>query len=96
MTASSRYRPDYFLLATGGQTRLIRYWDFDYPVADDEQPVGPDTEYAERFRHALDEAVRLRLRADVPVGCYLSGGIDSCASWAWRRSIVAIRSGLSL
>src|SRR5262249_51548659 len=40
---------------------------------------GADAEYADRFRHALDEAVRLRLRADVPVGCYLSGGLDSCA-----------------
>ena len=47
--------------------------------ADEDRPVGPDAEYSERFRHVLDEAVRLRLRADVPVGCYLSGGIDSCA-----------------
>ncbi|MDR3622805.1 MAG: asparagine synthase (glutamine-hydrolyzing) [Paludisphaera borealis] len=71
--------PGCFLLASGGRIRLIRYWDFDYPAADDSRPVEPDAEYAERFRHALDEAVRLRLRADVPVGCYLSGGIDSCA-----------------
>jgi asparagine synthase (glutamine-hydrolysing) len=71
--------PGHYLLAAGGQVRLIRYWDFDYPAADDDRPVGPDAEYAERFRHALDEAVRLRLRADVPVGCYLSGGLDSCA-----------------
>jgi asparagine synthase (glutamine-hydrolysing) len=71
--------PGHYLLASGGQVRLIRYWDFDYPAADDAHQVGPDAEYAERFRHALDEAVRLRLRADVPVGCYLSGGLDSCA-----------------
>src|SRR5262249_14091825 len=71
--------PGHFLLATDEQIRLIRYWDFDYPAADTDRPAGPDAEYAERFRHALDEAVRLRLRADVPVGCYLSGGIDSCA-----------------
>ena len=63
--------PGHYLLASGGQVRLIRYWDFDYPAAADAQSVGPDAEYAERFRHALDEAVRLRLRADVPVGYVL-------------------------
>jgi asparagine synthase (glutamine-hydrolysing) len=71
--------PGHFLVATGGNVRLIRYWDFDYPKADAVLPGGSDAEYAERFRQVLDEAVRLRLRADVPVGCYLSGGIDSCA-----------------
>jgi asparagine synthase (glutamine-hydrolysing) len=71
--------PGHYLLACGGEVRLVRYWDFDYPAADDARPAGADAEYAERFRHALDEAVRLRLRADVPVGCYLSGGLDSCA-----------------
>src|SRR5262249_44296203 len=71
--------PGHYLLASSGQVRLIRYWDFDSPPAAAPRPARPDAEYAERFRHALDEAVRLRLRADVPVGCYLSGGLDSCA-----------------
>jgi asparagine synthase (glutamine-hydrolysing) len=71
--------PGHYLLASGGQVTLFRYWDFEYPAAADDRPVGADVEYAERFRQALDEAVRLRLRADVPVGCYLSGGLDSCA-----------------
>jgi asparagine synthase (glutamine-hydrolysing) len=71
--------PGHYLLASSGHVRLIRYWDFDYPPAADARPAGTDAEYAERFRAALDEAVRLRLRADVPVGCYLSGGLDSCS-----------------
>jgi asparagine synthase (glutamine-hydrolysing) len=71
--------PGHYLLASGGFVRLIRYWDFDYPAAVDGGPTRPDAEYAERFRDALDEAVRLRLRSDVPVGCYLSGGLDSCS-----------------
>lgn len=71
--------PGHMLLATRGHVRLACYWDFDYPVVDANRPVNTDAEYAERFRSVLDEAVRLRLRADVPVGCYLSGGIDSCS-----------------
>jgi asparagine synthase (glutamine-hydrolysing) len=70
--------PGHYLLATGGQLRIVRYWDFDYPLAGAGRP-RTDGEYAEAFRHQLDEAVRIRLRADVPVGCYLSGGIDSCS-----------------
>ena len=33
----------------------------------------------ERVRELLIKSIRLRLRADVPIGCYLSGGVDSCA-----------------
>src|SRR4029078_4386261 len=33
----------------------------------------------ERLRATMYEAVRLRLQADVPVACYLSGGLDSCS-----------------
>ena len=71
--------PGHYLLATRGGTHVHRYWDFDYPRADGGTRAVDDAENAERLRDVLDEAVRLRLRADVPVGCYLSGGLDSCS-----------------
>jgi asparagine synthase (glutamine-hydrolysing) len=67
--------PGHLLIAGRRHHRVVRYWDFDFP----EQPISrPDAEHREAVFEALDEATRLRLRADVPVACYLSGGIDSC------------------
>jgi asparagine synthase (glutamine-hydrolysing) len=77
-TGINQVPPGHYLLASPTHLQLVRYWDFDYPRADSGTP-RPDAEYAEELRQALSDAVRLRLRADVPVGCYLSGGIDSCA-----------------
>ncbi len=71
--------PGHYLIAEAGAIRLARYWDFDYPRADRAESTRGDAESASEFHRVLDEAVRLRLRADVPVGCYLSGGLDSCA-----------------
>jgi asparagine synthase (glutamine-hydrolysing) len=71
--------PGHYLLATPAYLQVARYWDFDYPTAEGLRSRRSDGEYVEEFRAALDEAVRIRLRADVPVGCYLSGGLDSCA-----------------
>ena len=70
--------PGHYLLATEQHIQLNQYWDFNYPRAS-EIPARSDEDYAAEFRHVLEEAVRLRLRADVPVGCYLSGGLDSCS-----------------
>ena len=68
--------PASVLVATRHGHRVVRYWDFDYPIdgLSDGKPAD-----AEELSAALDEAVRLRLRADVQVACYLSGGIDSAA-----------------
>jgi asparagine synthase (glutamine-hydrolysing) len=71
--------PGHYLVATDKHLQLNRYWDFNYPKASGTASLRSDADYAAEFRHALEEAVRIRLRADVPVGCYLSGGLDSCA-----------------
>jgi asparagine synthase (glutamine-hydrolysing) len=71
--------PGHFLRATREAHRVHQYWDVDYPRDDAPQTPRTDAEYIEGFRAVLEESVKTRLRADVPVGCYLSGGIDSCA-----------------
>jgi asparagine synthase (glutamine-hydrolysing) len=71
--------PGHYLLATEKHLQLVPYWDFNYPRTGEGQRARSDADYLAEFRHVLEEAVRLRLRADVPVGCYLSGGLDSCA-----------------
>ncbi len=59
----------------GGNITDKRYWDI--PFHDDNFENTNEDELAEELRSLLIDAVRLRLRADVPVGAYLSGGLDS-------------------
>ena len=68
--------PGHHLIASPTGIRLRRYWDIPYPPRSAAQePVTDST--IERIGGLLDEAVRLRMQADVPVGYLLSGGIDS-------------------
>jgi len=55
-----------------------RYWDAEFPL-DGEHDDLPDEQHIENVRQALVESIAFRLEADVPVACYLSGGIDSCS-----------------
>jgi asparagine synthase (glutamine-hydrolysing) len=70
-----KIRPGYFLLFKGGDIRTEKYWDI--PLSDN--PIGYKTEdeYVEELREILERSVRSRLVADVPVGVFLSGGLDS-------------------
>lgn len=54
------------------------YWDAVFPL-DGEHDDLPDDQHIENVREALVESIAFRLEADVPVACYLSGGIDSCS-----------------
>ncbi len=60
--------------------RQEKYWDMDFPLAAERAEHSEEDEeyWIEGVREQLMEAVQLRLEADVPVACYLSGGIDSC------------------
>jgi asparagine synthase (glutamine-hydrolysing) len=59
-----------------GKTRIERYWEPDFAT---KLEVGSDAEAGELVRDAVREAVRRRMVADVPLGAFLSGGVDSTA-----------------
>ncbi|WP_455204263.1 asparagine synthase (glutamine-hydrolyzing) [Kaarinaea lacus] len=59
--------------------RKEKYWDMDFPLLAERNDSQSEEFYIEGVRDHLLHAVQLRLEADVPVACYLSGGIDSCS-----------------
>jgi asparagine synthase (glutamine-hydrolysing) len=68
--------PGQMLAVENGKVTLRSWWSLDYPDAGD-HPARNPAEVEEELRALLTDATRLRMRADVPVGAYLSGGLDS-------------------
>lgn len=79
--------PGHCLVARGAEVRTHRYWDFDYPRLGELARTATDADYVDEFWRRLQDAVALRLRADVPVGVYLSGGIDSSTVLSLMRQL---------
>jgi asparagine synthase (glutamine-hydrolysing) len=71
--------PGHRLIFENNQVRTELYWDLPLDGPDAELERLDDETLIERFRDLLSESVRLRLMADVPLGAFLSGGIDSAA-----------------
>ena len=71
-----RLPPGHTLVWQEGRVEIKRFWDVSF--AKHESPLS-DREYVEQFDQLFTESVRLRLMADVPLGMFLSGGIDSTA-----------------
>lgn len=70
-----KLEPGHYLLYRNDEAVSAQYWDIpleDYPIAD-----STEAQYTEELRELLDQAVRRRLVADVPVGLFVSGGLDS-------------------
>ena len=68
-------RAGHMLVVTGEDIRDLEYWDLRYPTEEGED-LGEEY-YAETLREKLKEAISRRLVADVPIGFYISGGLDS-------------------
>ncbi|HEV2146074.1 MAG TPA: asparagine synthase (glutamine-hydrolyzing) [Longimicrobiaceae bacterium] len=79
--------PGHYLVAEDGALRTAEYWDLDYPLAADAPSPRPEEYYVEALRDRLRRSVEYRLRADVPVGVYLSGGLDSSLIAALAREV---------
>lgn len=65
--------PGHALSVENGQIRIWRYWDVSYEIDFDHSPGY----FHRRLRELLEESLDLHVRSDVPVGSYVSGGIDS-------------------
>ncbi len=78
-----KLRAGEYLVYENGDLIVRSYWSLEPTVG----PERTEDSYLEELRSLLDDSVRIRLRSDVPVGAFLSGGLDS-------NTIVAIASGL--
>lgn len=76
----------YLKYSSKGLLEQRRWWDVPF-ASEGEARQESATELAEELRGLLEDATRLRLRADVPVGAYLSGGLDSSAIAGLTRQL---------
>src|SRR5713226_7706255 len=81
--AARKVKPGHYLVASEGRVHEVCYWDISFAKVENRS----EDEWCELLRHQLCEATRVRLMSDVPLGAFLSGGVDS-------SSIVAMMSKL--
>ena len=86
-----KLEPGTYVCARRGAAKItpVRYWDV--PLMGERTPGADRAHWAQELRERLKESVRKRLVSDVPLGAFLSGGIDSSAVVAMMREIGADR-----
>lgn len=78
-----RLPPGHVLVWKEGNARLIRYWNPQYEV----DRIHDEEYFAEGIRHYLRKAVHRQLVSEVPLGLYLSGGMDSSSITAFASEL---------
>ena len=80
-----RLLPGHTMLWQDGKLEIKKYWDVSF---EPKHEPKSDAEYIEEWRDLFTHSVKLRLMADVPLGMFLSGGIDSSAIAAMMSTMV--------
>ena len=78
--------PAHYMIVKSGSIQIKRYWDMNFLV-NPNQDTRSVSDSAAEFGDLFRDAIRLRLRADVQVGAYLSGGLDSSLTTAYIHEI---------
>ncbi|MGI8567177.1 MAG: asparagine synthase (glutamine-hydrolyzing), partial [Pyrinomonadaceae bacterium] len=68
--------PGHHLSFAEGRVKIEEYWDFNYAATEKDERRSEE-DYLDELRALIDEAVRVRLISEVPLGAFLSGGVDS-------------------
>jgi asparagine synthase (glutamine-hydrolysing) len=76
--------PGHFMTFSREGLKIEKYWDLNFGVTDNSLSLN---DALDRFNELFSDAVRIRLRADVEVAAYLSGGIDSSATVSYIKNI---------
>ena len=82
--AAQKLLPGHYLVASASGVRVERYWDISFGHVEQRS----EEEWCEILRHQLCEATRMRLMSEVPLGAFLSGGVDSSSVVAMMAKIM--------
>ncbi len=82
-----KLQPGHFLTYKNGEIKTEKYWDFTYakPVE-----IKTEDEYIEELQRLIKEAVKIRLVSEVPLGAFLSGGVDSSTVVAMMSQLIDV------
>lgn len=75
--------PGHYIKSTGGEINIFKYWSLVQIIEQKEIEIDKQKRIISHTRHLLENAVKSQLISDVPVGIFLSGGIDSSAITAF-------------